>query len=1184
MTGPAAGPGNLTPDELHRLLVEWNDTDHKVVEATLTELFEAQAVRTPDAPAVAHGSTELRYAELGERANRLARLLVGRGAGPERFVAVALPKSVDLVVALLAVIKAGAAYLPLDPGHPAERIAGMLADVAPVALLTDAATLGALPETAAARVVLDDPATAAELAGQATGDLTDAERTAPLRPANPVFVIHTSGSTGRPKGVVVEHRSLNVYLAWARQAYGAVTGRALVHSPVAFDLTATGLYAPLTAGGCAHLVELHEGTAPDAAELPEATFVKATPTHLALLAALPDAYSPTGQLVLGGEALLGEALDEWRARRPDATVVNEYGPTETTIGCMEYRIEPGDAVPAGVVTIGRPIWNTRLYVLDERLAPVPTGTVGELYIGGELLARGYHDRPALTAGRFVASPFAPGARMYRTGDLVRRRDDGQLDFIARTDDQVKVRGFRIELGEVEAALTGLPAIAAAAVSVHEERPGTKRLVAHVVPADGADAPVDAEALRTALAARLPEYMVPTAFVELAALPLTPNGKLDRKALPAPGAAAPVGGRAARGEHERRLCELFAEVLGEPEIGADTSFFAAGGDSVGAFTLVKKARLAGIGFGTKDVFTSPTPAALAALAVPVPTGDGEGRTAAATARTDLAGLADGLPDGTEALAVSPLQDAMIRRAAAGTGPGPYTDQFSFPLSGAFDPEVMRRTLAVLLRRHPALRAVFRTGPDGSPVQLVAGAAEPVLHEVDLSGTEGEEQQRELERLLRQDQDTPFDLAEPPLVRCTAVKLAPDSWRFVLSLAPLLLDGWSLPLVMGELWMTYMMGGDEAMLPPVPQDPPQREYAGWLAGRDTAATEDAWRVVLEGLPAPAPLVPAAPATGRVTVVETTSLLPEDVTTALVARARAHDLTLNTLVTGAWALLLGRLTGREEQVFGVTVAGRPAELPGIDQAAGMFMNNLPVRLGWHGGEQVLDVLTRLQRGQAGLMAHQHISLARLMDIAGTDALFDTLVVFESQPTTTTPPPPPMPAGAPMPGGPGAPEGMPPMPGGPEGMPPMPEGAPGPGMPAGPPMPMGPGAPGAPEGMPPMPGGPAGPGMPPMPEGAPGADLPAGPPMPMGPPMPGAPGMPPHLVQILGMEAHDAARVPLRFAVAPGPELGILAQYWSEAFEPGRMDRVQAQFLEVLTAFAEGLERSVDDTMTTVTGGTGR
>ncbi|WP_326767596.1 amino acid adenylation domain-containing protein [Streptomyces sp. NBC_01591] len=1102
MTAPAEGPGTLSPDELHRLLVEWNDTDHKVAEATLTELFEAQAARTPDAPAVAHGTAELSYAELGARANRLARLLVGRGAGPERFVAVALPKSVELVVALLAVVKAGAAYLPLDPGHPAERLAGMLADVAPVAVLTDAATAGALPGGPAPHLVLDDPAIVTELTGHPAADLTDAERTAPLRPAHPVFVIHTSGSTGRPKGVVVEHRSLNVYLAWARQAYGAVSGRALVHSPVAFDLTATGLYAPLTAGGCAHLVELHEGTAPDAGELPEATFVKATPTHLALLAALPDAYSPTGQLVLGGEALLGEALDEWRARRPGATVVNEYGPTETTIGCMEYRIEPGDTVPAGVVTIGRPIWNTRLYVLDDTLAPVPTGTVGELYIGGELLARGYHARPALTAGRFVASPFAPGARMYRTGDLVRRRDDGQLDFIARTDDQVKVRGFRIELGEVEAALTGLPGIAAAAVSVHEERPGGKRLVAHVVPAESADGTVDTGALRMALATRLPEYMVPAAFVTLPALPLTPNGKLDRRALPAPDTAAPAGGRAARGAREQRLCELFAEVLGEPGIGADTSFFAAGGDSVGAFTLVKQARLAGIGFGTKDVFTSPTPAGLAALAVPVPTED-HGAEAPSVPRTDeLAGLADGLPGGAEILAVSPLQDAMVRRASAGTGPGPYTDQFSFPLAGGFDPEVMRRTLAVLLRRHPALRAVFRTGPDGRPVQLVVGEVEPVLHEFDLSAMEGEEQQRELDRLLRQDHQAPFDLAAPPLVRCTAIRLAPDSWRFVLTLAPLLLDGWSLPLVMGELWMTYMTGGDEQMLPPVAPEPPQRGYANWLAGRDTAATEDAWRVVLEGLPALAPLALAGPGTDRVTVAETTSRLPEDVTAALVTRARAHDLTLNTLVTGAWALLLGRLTDRDEQVFGVTVAGRPAELPGIDRAAGMFMNNLPVRLGWDGAEPVLDVLTRLQRGQAGLIAHQHISLAELADIAGRDALFDTLVVFESQPTTTAAAPPP----------------------------------------------------------PPMPGGPGGPGG------------------------PGAPAMPPHLVQILGMEAHDAARVPLRFAVAPGPQLGILAQYWTEAFEPGQVDRIQAKFLQVLTAFADGLERSVADTMTAATGGTER
>ncbi|WP_406191241.1 amino acid adenylation domain-containing protein [Streptomyces griseus] len=1128
MTPAAEGPDALTSERLHRLLVEFNDTDHAVPEATLTALFEAQAARTPGAVAVAHAGTELTYAELNARANRLARLLVDRKAGPESFVAVALAKSVDLVVALLAVVKTGAAYLPLDPAHPAERIALMLEDVAP-AVVVGRSDGPAVAAVGAHHVLLDDPETVEEAAARSAADLTDAERTAPLRPAHPVFVIHTSGSTGRPKGVVVEHRSLNVYLAWARHAYGAVTGRALVHSPVAFDLTVTGLYAPLTAGGCAHLVDLHEGSAPDAGTLPEATFVKATPTHLAVLAALPDAYSPTGQLVLGGEALLGEPLAEWRKRRPDATVINEYGPTETTVGCMEYRIEPGDEVPAGVVTIGRPIWNTRLYVLDDHLAPVGTGTVGELYIGGALLARGYHGRPGLTASRFVASPFAAGERMYRSGDLVRRREDGQLDFIARSDDQVKVRGFRIEPGEVEAALTGVPGIAAAAVAAHTERPGSTRLVAYVVPDADTVAP-DAETLRAALAERLPEYLVPTSYTVLAALPLTPNGKLDRAALPAPAATAVTATAtatdaadagpvvSARSAREARLCALFDELLGTSGTGPDTGFFAAGGDSVAAFTLVKRAREAGIGFGTRDVFLHRTPAALAALAADVDAGP-DGPPAASTAPAAPTAPADSAR--AAEYAASPLQDVMIRRA--GTGPGPYADQFVFRLAGDLDVTVMRRALALLARRHPALRAAFRTGADGRTVQLIADEVTPELTESDLSGLPEAERDERLRQLLETDQDTAFDLARPPLVRCAAVRVGPGDGRFVLTLAPLLLDGWSLPLVLGELWMTYMTGADEAMLPPAPP-PGHHAYGQWLERFDAAADADAWHVVLDDLPEAAPLAEPVAATGRVTVVENVVTLTETVTAALTARARAHDLTLNTLVTGAWGLLLGELTGRDEQVFGVTVAGRPAELPQLDQASGMFMNNLPVRFGPRAGETVREALHRLQREQAGLIAHQHVSLAELSRIAGRDQLFDTVVVFESAPTTAAPPPPP----------------------------------PGP-----PPMPPGPGGPGGPDGL----GAPAGPG---------GPGAPAGPGGPFAPP--------PHLVQILGMEAHDAARVPLRFAVAPGERLGILAQYWSEAFAPGRIEEIQDRFVHLLGAFAEDLDRPVSSLPLRTTGGTGR
>jgi amino acid adenylation domain-containing protein len=377
------------------------------------------------------------------------------GVGPERFVCVALPKSVELVVAMLAVLKAGAAYLGIDLTYPAERIAYMIEDADPVLVLTDTESRTLLPASGN-HFVLDDPNTRAGLDQLPAHDVTDEERTHPLRPHNPAFVIYTSGSTGRPKGVVVEHHGLNHYLAWSRHVYPGVSGRALVHSSVSFDLTVTGLYAPLTAGGAVHLIELDAAPRTEPAR---PTFVKATPSHLPLLTTLPAQFSPTKQLVLGGEALLGEVLDEWRAKHPGVTVYNEYGPTETTVGCMERRIEPGQRIPAGVISLGKPSWNTQMYVLDDALRPVPFGVAGEIYIAGDLVTRGYHGRPGLTASRFVANPFGPpGSRMYRSGDIGRRRRDGEYEFVARVDDQVKVRGFRVELGEIEAVVGQQPGI------------------------------------------------------------------------------------------------------------------------------------------------------------------------------------------------------------------------------------------------------------------------------------------------------------------------------------------------------------------------------------------------------------------------------------------------------------------------------------------------------------------------------------------------------------------------------------------------------------------------------------------------------------------------------------------------------------------------------------------------------
>jgi len=578
---PLSRIGVLDQDERHRVLARCNDTEVARPAGTLVGLFADQVARSPDAVAVMGNGESLTYAELDARTGGLAAFLRGRGVGPETIVGVCLPRGVDLVVAVLAVLRAGGAYLPIDRSYPAERVALIVEQAQPVLVVTSEAGRAALP-AGVPTVGVHERAPSVIPAG--------------VRPEHPAYLIFTSGSTGRPKGVLVEHRSAVNLVRWATNRFGDGLAHVLATTSLNFDVSVFELFAPLLSGGTVEIVaDLLSVTDPGRSW--DVSLISAVPSAMSQVL-LDGIRVRAGTVVLAGEALTDRALADIRSALPDAAVANLYGPTEFTVYATQWWAGPPGA---GAPPIGVPIDNTRAYVLDRRLSPVPVGVAGELYLAGAGLARGYLGQAGLTAERFVANPYTTGTRMYRTGDLVVRNADGQLEYLGRTDDQVKVRGFRVELGEVEAALAGYPGVTQAAAAVHDGR-----IVGYVV------ARTEPTGWRDHLADRLPQYLVPAAVVRLDHLPRNRNGKLDRRALPAPDfAATSRSGRPPANAREAALCAAFAHVLGLESVNVDDNFFALGGHSLLAVRLISRIRTTlKVEVGLRDLFDAPTVAELA----------------------------------------------------------------------------------------------------------------------------------------------------------------------------------------------------------------------------------------------------------------------------------------------------------------------------------------------------------------------------------------------------------------------------------------------------------------------------------------------------------------------------------------------------------------------------------------------
>ncbi|WP_122446345.1 non-ribosomal peptide synthetase, partial [Pseudomonas viridiflava] len=983
-----ARAGLLGPQERRRLLVEFNASEQDFqLDQPLQALFEAQVARTPDAVALESAGVCLSYRQLNEAANRLAHHLIGQGVQTESRVAVCLQRGPQLVVGLLAVLKAGGAYVPLDPGYPMDRLAYMLGDSEAVALLVDGTTKARFADRPLPQVNLDS----------CTWNAQSPENPAVqgLGAGHLAYVIYTSGSTGAPKGVMVEHRGLCNLVQWSSQLCPPVPNGALLHkTPVSFDASVWELFWPLCAG--MRLVLARPDGQRDPAYLVQeiqdrqVSVVQFVPALLQQFVDLDESVRCVSltDIVCGGGELTAAMAAQVRLRLPQVRLHNVYGPTEVTVDCSVWTLEPHEPVPESALPIGRAISNTRLYVLDDYDQPVPQGVVGQLHIGGAGVTRGYLNLPDMQAERFIDSPFVPGDRLYRSGDLVRQRTDGQLEFLGRNDFQVKLHGLRIELGEIEARLSAHPALREVAVLLHGER-----LVAWFSCREGHSAP-GIEALRAHVMAQLPDYMVPTAYVALSALPLSLNGKLDRAALPEPDASAVLSRHyeAPLCETEALLAELWAELLNVARVGRQDHFFELGGHSLLAVTLIARMRKLGMSADIRVLFAQPTLAALAsavgtdnALQIPANRIDADCRYITPDllplVQLDqeaidriVAHVPGGAANVQDIYPAGPLQAGILYHHLAAGDSDPYLLQPRFTFADETRLDAFCGALQQVIERHDILRtALFWEGLQ-APVQVVWRKATLRVDAVELQDLD----------------DAPrMDLTQAPLLHLVhahdpATGLIAAALRF----HHVVMDHVALD-VLGQELQSILLGDHAQLAEPVPY----RNYiAQVLQGPDDAAHEAFFREQLGDINEPTLPYGLAFASQEDIPHEARLVLDDALCHKVRDQSRLLGVSAASLMHLAWAQVLGHLSGRESVVFGTVLLGRLHGTEGVERALGVFINTLPLRIEL-GSQSVRDAVLDTHRRLTGLLAHEHAQLALAQRCSALPAgapLFNTLLNY--------------------------------------------------------------------------------------------------------------------------------------------------------------------------------------------------
>ena len=977
------------PGERQQLLVEWNQTSREYPRETrVHELFEQQAASKPKAVAVLTAKKGVSYGELNSRANRLAFYLRRQGVGPDSFVGVMMERGVDMIVALLGVLKAGGAYVPLDPQYPLERLSFMLNDAGVSVLLTQSWLVGNVPTQGLNVIFLDDEPEDINLESDKNPERVGAAE-------NLAYVIYTLGSTGQPKGVLITHENLIHSTAARKNYYSEPIENYLLLSSFAFDSSVAGIFWTLAEGGTLSLPGDNAHQNPS--ELAEwikrnqVSHTLALPSLYSLILAVGDSrdLKSLGTVIVAGEACPRDLVERHSRILPEASLYNEYGPTEGTVwsSVFDCLMEPRHSV----VPIGRPISNTRLYILDQHLKLVPVGVAGELYVSGEGLARGYLNRPELTAEKFIPNAFSEesGTRLYRTGDLTRYLPDGNIEFLGRIDNQVKIRGYRIEMGEIESALSEHPAVCECVVLVREDEPGDKRLVAYVT-LNGQPALTVTE-FRDFLKATLPEYMMPAAFVTLDAMPLTPNGKVDRRSLPAPDRARPKLARefvAPRTAEEQALAAIWEQVLGVEQVGIYDNFFELGGDSIRSVQVRASAQNSGINFSVQQLFkhqtiydllTSLAEEESEVIAPPY-------EPLSLLTNDDLAKLPGDVED---AYPIAKLQLGMLFHSGFSSTTAAYHDITSVHLHAPLDLDMLETALDQLSMNHPMLRTSFDLTNLSEPLQLVHRTVRLPLTVDDLRHLSEAEQEAALESWIEAEKGRRFDWSRPPLLRFHIHRRTDDSYQFSLSLHHAILDGWSVASMLTELYQQYfyLLGDDvEAMKPP-----PASTYGDFVAleraSLDSEEHRQYWTSQLsDSTTTKLPRSQHGPEASRLHT-EVVPISPE-LSMSLKRFARLAGVPLKSVLLAAHLRVLSLISGHNDVVSGLVSHGRPEEADG-ERVLGLFLNTLPFRLNLRGGTWI-DLAREVFRAEREMLPYRRYPLAELQRMAGGQPLFEVAFNF--------------------------------------------------------------------------------------------------------------------------------------------------------------------------------------------------